>query len=238
MKKLALIVTTLLLVFTLSACSELCIGTECITGAVDDSDPIDTTDPDDCTDDSETGNTIKNDVINFIHIDGHGSEVEFEGIILFQEELQTYKKYQITYLSCTCRDSVVNYWQVAYVEISKGTNEITKISFGKDNLLSSHPYTPGMWGDSTPTPTIPDGEGGSVGGSTLEDFEARFIPWLVGKTLVDLDGISVFTNEQYFDVKNTANIAETELIDEFAGSSVTSNNMIRMVKALLEYHAS
>jgi len=235
MKKLSLLFVTFLIVLTLSGCSDLCIGTECITGETPTDGNGET--PTDCTDTgSETGNTIENEVLTFTHIDGHGAEEEFAAIILFEEELQKYRKYQVTYLSCTCRDSVVNYWQVAYVEVKKSDNTIQKISFGEDNPMSAHPYTPGMWGDSTPTPTVPDGKGGTIGGRTLEEFNSDFIPWLVGKSLADLDGISVFTNEQYFDVKNTVNIAETDLIDSFAGSSVSTNNMIRMVKALLEYH--
>ena len=83
-----------------------------------------------------------------------------------------------------------------------------------------------MWGDSSPTPA----------GKTLENFEAEFIPWLIGKSLEDLGGISVFTNAQYFDILNTTTIAEQDLIDGYAGSSVSTNNMIRVMKVLLEYH--
>ena len=83
-----------------------------------------------------------------------------------------------------------------------------------------------MWGDSSPTPA----------GKSLENFEDEFIPWLVGKTLDDLDGISVFTNDDYYGTQNTTTIDEQDLIDGYAGSSVSTNNMIRVMKALLEYH--
>ena len=85
-----------------------------------------------------------------------------------------------------------------------------------------------MWGDSSP---IPSGEGKS-----LADFEAEFIPWLIGKSLTDLEGIYAFTNAGYYGIDNTTVIAEQDLIDGYAGASVSTNNMIRVMKELLAYH--
>ena len=113
---------------------------------------------------------------------------------------------------------------MAYVEINLYTNDIRFLSFDLD---SGGHYSPGTWGDSNPIPYT---------GKTLEDFETEFIPWLTGKSLSDLEGISVFSNEEYHGIQNTTNILEQDLIDSFAGSSVSTNNMIRVMKALLEYH--
>ena len=96
--------------------------------------------------------------------------------------------------------------------------------FGKD---SEGHYNGGMWGDSSPTPA----------GKTLEDFENDFLPWIVGKTSADFEGVSVFTNDEYHGIQNTTTIDDQDLIDSFAGSSVSTNSMIRAMKALLEYHA-
>ena len=163
------------------------------------------------------------DTGKFIHINGYGNENEEIFTIMFQYELRDYVRYQITYLSCTSRNADANYWQVSFVEINKYTNDIIFLSFDED---SSGHYSPGSWGDSNPT----------LSGKTEEDFETDFIPWLIGKSLIDLEGISVFTNQDYYGIINTTNIPETDLIDSYAGSSVTTNNMIRVMKSLLEYH--
>jgi hypothetical protein len=209
MKKMLLLMGSFLVLLTLSACSDLCIGAECVTG-------------------ESTGNgggTEVEGVLSFTHINGEGVEVERPLYVLFEYEARDFVKYQIAYLSCTCRNANVNYWQVAYVEINKNDGSIQTISFNQDGE-EGH-YTAGVWGDSSPTPA----------GHTLEDFENRFFPWLVGKSMEDFQGISVFTNESYHgSVENESQIAEQDLIDDFAGSSVSTNNLIRSMKRLLEYH--
>ena len=71
----------------------------------------------------------------------------------------------------------------------------------------------------------------------VNDFETEFFPWLIGQTTESLEGISVFTNENYHEsVENTKIIAEQDLIDSYIGSSVSTNNLIRVVKELLIYH--
>lgn len=166
-------------------------------------------------------------ILQFDHLNGHGDVVERNAYILFEYEMRDYVKYQLAYVACTCRAPEVNYWKVAYVEISKKDNSIQKISFGEDG--TGH-YTAGFWGDSNPVP--------APNTPTLEDFETKFIPWLEGKTSADLEGIEVFTNAVYTggEIKNDKTIAETDLIDYFTGASVTTNNMIRVMKVLLGYH--
>ncbi len=166
---------------------------------------------------------IQTTLLPYDHINGHGVVVEREAVVLYEYALRDYVKYQISYLSCTCRDADLNYWQMMYVELDKTTNEILVISFGSDG---GH-YTSGMWGDSSPTPS----------GKTLEDFEDYFIPWLVGKTKDDLEGISLFKIGDYHGIQNDVEITDAgTLIDDFAGSSVSTNNMIRAIKVLLDYH--
>ena len=231
MKKILLITALFFIVFTLSACEEVCVGPECIITAVDDDDDNGTNTDDcevcevceDCEECPVIDGTIVENAIQFTHISGHGDETEKNAFILLEWELRDYVRYQVTYLSCTCRNADVNYWQVAFVEINFYTNDLRTISFSED---SGGHYVGGMWGDSDPTPE----------GKSLTNFEDEFIPWLIGKDLTDLDGISVFTNDDYYGVQNTTNIAEQDLIDGYAGSSVSTNNMIRVMKALLEYH--
>jgi len=220
MKKLLLMLLSITFVFGLTACDDLCVGPECITNAVDDS----TDDNDDDT--VIPGGTSVDNVIPYIHLNGHGEETEKNGFILFEVEVRDYVKYQVAYLSCTCRDAVVNYYNVAYIEINKYTNDVRTLSFDKDGE-NGH-YHPGTWGDSSG-----DENQNNV---TFEMFEDDFFPWIVGKTSADLEGIYYFNNGDYFDLSNTKTIDETDLIDEFAGSSVSTNNIIRIVKELLSYH--
>lgn len=175
----------------------------------------------------DSGSEENSNILKFDHLNGHGDVVERDAYLLFEYEMRDYVKYQIAYVACTCRAPEVNYWKVAYVEISKKDNSIKTISFRQDG--TGH-YTAGFWGDSNPVPS------GNM--PTLEDFEEKFIPWLIGKNFTDLEGIEVFTNDVYTggEIKNETTIAETDLIDFFAGASVTTNNMIRVMKVLLEYH--
>ncbi len=172
---------------------------------------------------SEDGMTI----LEFAHLDGHGAEIIKEMPVLFEYQMRDYVKYQIAFVACTCRAPRDNYWSVAYVDISTTTGEILYISFEKD---SSGHYSAGVWGDSNPIPET---------GLTYEDFEADFLPWIVGNTASDLDGINIFYDETpdvYAAYANTKTINEPELIDAFAGSSVSTNSIIRAVKSLLAYH--
>jgi len=166
-------------------------------------------------------------ILRFPHLDGHGSEVMRDMPILFEYEMRDYVKYQVAFVACTCRAPRDNFWSVVYFDLSKETGEILYMSFEKD---SSGHYTAGVWGDSDPIPET---------GLTYEDFERDFIPWLVGKTFDDLDGINIFydvTPSVYAAYGNTKEINEPDLIDAFSGSSVSTHSIIRMTKTLLEYH--
>jgi hypothetical protein len=169
---------------------------------------------------------LPDNILVFDHLNGHGDVVARNAYILFEYEMRDYVKYQLAYVACTCRAPEVNYWKVAYVELNKKDFSIRTISFTQDGTGN---YTAGFWGDSDPVPAPTN--------PTLEDFETKFIPWLIGKKPADLAGIEVFTNATYVGgIKNTQPIAETDLIDFFTGASVTTNNMIRVMKVLMDYH--
>jgi hypothetical protein len=166
-------------------------------------------------------------VLQFPHLDGHGHEIDKDMPILFEYEMRDYVKYQVAFVACTCRPPKDNFWSIVYMDIDKATGELLYMSFDTD---SSGHYDAGVWGDSNPIPET---------GITLEDFESDFIPWLVGKTHDDLDGINIFyddTPDVYADYANSKEINEPEMIDAYAGSSVSTNNLIRVTKTLLEYH--
>ena len=236
MKKISLLAVVFLFVFTLTACSDLCVGTACITGENEEPAEVDCElNPDDPACETDEPDVPQIDsILYYDHINGHGVEtVDHLAYLLFEEEMLGYVKYQISYLSCTCRNSDVNYWQVMYIEISTNDNSIQRISFESDKEEGAHTYTAGLWGDSSPTPG-PSGDYSD--GKYYEDFRDDFFPWLVGQTPESLDGISVFTNADYHGIQNTKTIEDQALIDSFAGSSVSTNNMIRVIHTLFEYH--
>lgn len=182
---------------------------------------------------TDNGNDRQSDatitLLTFSHIDGYGTLVERDMPVLFEYEMRDFVKYQVAFVSCTCRAPRVNYWSVVYMEISKTTGRINVISFNTDG--DDGDYTAGMWGDSDPIPT------GNQ--KTLADFESDFLPWLVGKNSADLDGINIFYDEapsQYAHEANTKPINEPAMIDAYAGASVSTNNILRVVKAMLDYH--
>ncbi len=161
------------------------------------------------------------------HLDGHGTESMFDAPVLFEYETRDYVKYQVSYLSCTCRAPKDNYWSTVYYEIDKNTGEVLTMSYDYE---SSDHYIAAFWGDSSPIPDT---------GVTYDDFKSDFIPWLEGQTLEDLDGINIFYDDTpgvYSEFANTKAIDEPEMIDAYSGSSVSTNNMIRITKALLAYH--
>ena len=173
-------------------------------------------------------------IISFSHIDGYGYIAERDAYILFEYKMRDYVKYQLAYVACTCRSAEVNFWKVAYVEIGTNDHEIRTISFDQDG---TDKYTAGFWGDSDPIPPYGEVDTPLSQWITKDDFDEHFIPWLIGKTAEDLEGINVFTNAPYAGgVTNEKVIDETNLIDMFTGASVTSNNMIRAMQALLDYH--
>lgn len=165
-------------------------------------------------------------VIPINHIDGPRNESNFYAFVQFKYEARDYIKYQVTYLSCTCRAAQVNYWQTAYIELtlpdSKAEDdvEIQFLSFDKD---SSDHYTVGFWGDSDPTPE----------GVTYNTFK-NYIKYFIGKNygyVRTLDTMDDISQSDY-----QANGRESYSLDTFTGSSVSTNNIIRMLNAIIKYH--
>ena len=169
-------------------------------------------------------------IIPIDHINGPREEHSFYAFVNFKYTARKYIKYQITYLSCTCRSADVNYWMTAYVEMTLPESgkledsEIRTLSFDYD---AGEHYLAGYWGDSNPTPA----------GATYEMFKEQYIPHFVGKnygyikTLSTVDDIKA---EDYSAGEGRQNLT----LDTFVGSSVSTNNIIRMLNALYEYHGT
>lgn len=189
-------------------------------------------------------------LIPFTHINGPRAEWNFFAIVNFQKKVGSYFRYQVTYLSCTCRSPQVNYWQTAYIELNRPKKiediELRKLSFDYDGTGD---YLAGFWGDSGVTHPI-DGSKYDV---TYEDIKTGFIPFLEGKTYAELSsydgakiGDEVFDdtvfgidpNEFAADMEGVMFHGEQVRLDHFTGASVSTNNMLRMILALMEYHAA
>lgn len=223
MKKLLMLFAVVTMVFTLSSCGEdgLCVGPECL-GATTG------------TDEYENGMGY---AIPFTHVNGEGHEDAMNAYVLMEyNKLSDYVIYQVTYLSCTCRDGDVNFWNTVYLQINKDTNDINLISFRHeyDSKGKEGHYNAGTWGDSSGAD--------EQGGITLEDLEEGYFPWFIGKTLSDLDGMTVATNGTMHGFSNSAAVEFTTTngwdVDDFASSTVSTNNFLRVIIEVLRYHES
>ncbi|MEE3489037.1 MAG: FMN-binding protein [Bulleidia sp.] len=174
------------------------------------------------------GNAVA--VIPFNHVNGPRDEHNFYAFVDFKYKARKYIKYQVTYLSCTCRSADVNYWQTAYVELTLPSSkkiedsEVRFLSFDED---SAGHYLGGFWGDSNPTPA----------GVTYETFKAEYIPYWTDKPYSYIKTLSFMDDIDPKDY-TSGDGRENLSLDTFTGSSVSTNNIIRMLNALFEYHGT
>lgn len=180
-------------------------------------------------------------IVPFNHVNGPRNEWDFYALInfVYRDRTAGYVKYQVTYLSCTCRTADVNYWQTAYLELTipeSGNAEdavLQKLSFDQDG--TGH-YTAGFWGDSTPILSgndvvatydrVEDGNGGYY-----PSIKHDYIPLLVGKTKAQID------QWNFVDDMKTAGVMSQEMFEDFTGASVSTNNILRILHSVFDYHA-
>jgi len=156
---------------------------------------------------TESGITVDN-AFYYTHVNGHKEESEKVAFVLFEYEQLENVKYQVAYIACTCRGPQVNYWSVAYVELSKEDGSVQLISWDKD---STEHYTAGMYGDSVETwEHVP-----------AHDLLMQFTE----------DNITGKSQEYIFGLE-----AMHGDVDDYTGATVTPNNAVRMLHGLMEYH--
>lgn len=169
-------------------------------------------------------------VIPINHIDGPQEEDLFYGFVSFKYEERSYIKYQITYLSCTCRPPNVNYWTTAYVDLTKPASgmlddaEIRTLSFSRDGTKD---YAAALWGDSNPIPS----------GQTLEMINTQFRPYFVGKTYAQIKDLNTIADIKLEDYQAGEGRGEFT-IDAWTGATVSTNNILRMLQALMKFHGT
>ncbi len=150
----------------------------------------------------------------FTHYASGGTEEPYQAVILFEQSNATFTSYQVAYLSCTCRDTMVNYYSICYVEMlnSRPTSDesaIRSITFGNNQ---------GLWGDSNPNYYIAE--------YTEDYMDEHLVKPLVRVTKAEIDAWKGYGTQ----------IPQIDA-DSIAGATVSSSNLISMLKGLFSYHA-
>ena len=145
----------------------------------------------------------------YMHVDGHKHEEEMVAFVLFEYEQLKSVKYQVSYIACTCRGAEVNYYSVAYVELSKDDGSVRFLSYDLD---SDEHYTAGLYGDS---------EESWDGTEVKKPFMGFIQDHLVGKSQAYVNAIKPMHGRD---------------VDAFTGATVTPNNAVRMLQGLFKYH--
>lgn len=150
----------------------------------------------------------------FTHFASGGTPEKYEAVILFEQSVSTFTSYQVAFVSCTCRDAIVNYYSVCYVELvnTKPTADeatIRAISFG-NNM--------GLWGDSNPNYYISE--------YTEEYMDENFVQSLVHANKSDFDAWGGYGTQ----------IDQVDA-DAVSGATVSTGNVTSMLRSLFQYHA-
>lgn len=158
---------------------------------------------------------VKHPTFTYKHFASGGTEETYEAVILFEQSCSTFTSYQVAFSSCTCRDALVNYYSVCYVELlnTKPTADeasIRSITFGNNQ---------GLWGDSNPNYYHHE--------YTEEYMDENFVQNLVGVTKEDLAGWGGYGTQ-----------LEAVDIDAVSGATVSTSNITSMLQGLMEYHAA
>lgn len=152
--------------------------------------------------------------LTYTHYSSGGTPEEYNAVILFEQSCSTFTAYQVAFSSCTCRDYLVNYYSVCYIELlntkkSAVDAAIRVVSFG-DNM--------GLYGDSNPNYYISE--------YTEEYMDENFVQRLVGASKSEFDNW-----EGYGGQLSCVNA------DAVTGATVSTGNITSMIKSLFKYHA-
>lgn len=276
MKKIILMLSILLTLVTMCGCTIQVGDLSSDEEVVDREEEINTEEPADCSlVDLDSANEFLNSgdlatsgrgnavaVIPITHINGPKDIDQFYAFVNFKYKSRNYIKYQVTYLSCTCRAANLNYWQTAYVELTLPDSKnpldatIRFLSFDEDSSAAGDNYLAGFWGDTGTSHPMPgtnvmydynpnamkDGEPFPL--EKQVSLKEEFISYFPGKDGNYIKSIAGCSNT----VGPVDNIAASDFssgegrenytLDAFTGASVSTNNIILMLDALYDYHAT
>lgn len=156
-------------------------------------------------------------IISYEHVK-HGDREDYGAVILFEYEMDNYTKYQISFLSCSCRAASVNYQHLMYVELNNNNASPEEATI-RD--LDFH-----YWGDSMVNPE---------NGLTYKMFQEEFMPYLIYKSKQDLKGITTLRDLK--DVEAVERNGQVvDFVDAYSGATVSVDNTLSILHALFDYH--
>lgn len=152
---------------------------------------------------------------SYTHFASGGTQEDYTAVILFEQDCSTFTAYQVAYSSCTCRDSIVNYYSVCYVELlntkaSEDMAAIRTITFG-DNK--------GLWGDSNPNYYHHE--------YTQEYYDEHLVQPFVGVTMSEVN-----------EWQGYGTAIDAVDFDALSGATVSTSNLTSMLQGLFEYHGN
>ncbi|NLV89582.1 MAG: hypothetical protein GX021_09505 [Tissierellia bacterium] len=145
---------------------------------------------------------------------------DYAAVILFEYEMDNYTKYQVSYLSCTCRAASENYQHLLYVEINNNNNS------AEEATIRNIEYQ--FWGDSPKNP---------VNGITYEEIENELLTYLQYKSKAEIDGLNTLR-----DIQDAGQVERNgqmvDFVDAYTGATVSVDNTLAVLHALLDYHVN
>ena len=167
-----------------------------------------------CNHAPEPGSDVGFTEFEFTHYTSGGTTEKYKAVIIFEQSISTFTAYQVAFLSCTCRDALVNYYSICYVELlntkpSADEAAIRSISFG-NNM--------GLWGDSNPNYYISE--------YTERYMDENFVQRLVRTTKSEFDAWPGYGIQ-----------LDCIDVDAVSGATVSTSNITSMLKSLFQYHA-
>ena len=169
-------------------------------------------------------------VIPIQHVDGPLDESDFVAFVNFKYVARDFIKYQVSYISCTCRPAATNYWSTAFFELTlpeSGLLDDAVLKTMSFEIDSEDLYLSGFWADSDPIPS----------GMTYEQIRDEYIAWYVGQTYGDLKDLNFITDID--PVAFSEGEGRTDYsIDAYSGATVSTNNIIRVINAIFKHHGT
>lgn len=156
---------------------------------------------------------LEYDTFEYVHFASGGTEEKYNAVILFEQSNSTFTAYQVAYSSCTCRNPLVNYYMVCYVEILNSKKTAEEASIRDITCLDNK----GVWGDSNPNYYIAE--------YTEEYMNDHLTKGFVGCSKKEIDSFEGY-----------GTWIEPLDADALSGATVSSSNMQSMLKGLMEYH--
>lgn len=157
-------------------------------------------------------------LLPYTHYASGGVAQDVYAVILFENKNSTFTRYQVAFMSCTCRDAASNYRSVMYVELLNNKDTADEAKVRQITFEGNDGYTTGLWGDSDPVHGRPD--------YTRQYMDENFVQLLWGLTKADVDAWEGYGTQ-----------LATVDVDAVAGATVSTANVTSVLQALFDYHA-